>query len=349
MSVSVGEDPLVTVLTPVYNGETYLAECIESVLAQTYSNWHYVIVNNNSTDRTREIAERYARTDNRIEVHTYDVLVGVIENHNRAFRLVPDEAKYCKIVSGDDWLFPECLSRMVAVAEANPSVGIVGSYQLSGGGKEWDGWCVKWDQLPYPSTVVPAREICRIHYLGGPDVYGNPTSVLYRADLIKGQEHFYPNETAEADTSAICKCLQETDYGFVHQVLSYERVHNVRVTTGSQRLNAYLSANISDLLQYSGKFLSAEERERRLNQLMDRYYGFLAISALKFREQKFWTYHKTRLSELGYPFSQAKLAKAIVTTVFGLLLNPKSTFEKLSGSRQIPGYVRLRKRAPGST
>ena len=121
------------------------------------------------------------------------------------------------------------------------------------------------------------------------------------------------------------------------------------MTTGSQNLNAYLSANISDLLQYSGKFLSAEERERRLNQLMDQYYGFLAISALKFREQKFWTYHKTRLSKLGYPFSQAKLAKAIVTTVFGLLLNPKSTFEKLSGSRQIPGYVRLRKRAPGST
>jgi hypothetical protein len=46
------EDPLVTVLTPVYNGEAYLAECIESVLAQTYSNWHYIIVNNNSADKT---------------------------------------------------------------------------------------------------------------------------------------------------------------------------------------------------------------------------------------------------------------------------------------------------------
>jgi glycosyltransferase involved in cell wall biosynthesis len=346
--MSMHEDPMVTVLTPVYNGETYLAECIESVLAQTYSNWHYIIVNNNSTDKTLEIAERYARTDSRIKVHTYDVLVGVIENHNRAFRLVPNESKYCKIVSGDDWLFPECLSRMVEVAEANPSVGIVGSYQLSGGGKKWDDWCIKWDQVPYPSTMVPGREISRIHYLGGPDVYGNPTSVLYRADLIKGQQHFYPNETAEADTSAICKSLQETDYGFVHQVLSYERVHHFRVTTGSQSLNAHVSANISDLIQYSGKFLSTEEREFRLKQLMDYYYGFLAISALKFREPKFWAYHKERLSELGYPLSQAKLARAMVTTVFGLLLNPKSAFEKLTGSRQIPGYVKLRKRAPGS-
>jgi glycosyltransferase involved in cell wall biosynthesis len=342
MNVGLREEPLVAVLTPVYNGETYLEECIESVLTQTYSNWRYIIVNNNSTDRTGEIAERYARSDSRIEVHTYDVLVGVIENHNRAFRLVPGDAKYCKIVSADDWLFPECLSRMVAVAEANPSVGIVGSYQLSGGGKEWDDWCIKWDELPYPSTVVPGREICRIHYLGGPDVYGNPTSILYRADLIKGKENFYPNETAEADTSAICKSLRETDYGFVHQVLSYERVHNTRVTTCSQSFNAYLSSNISDLIQYSGKFLTTEEREQRLNQLMDHYYGFLAISALKFREQAFWSYHKNRLSELGYPLSRSRLTKAIIMMLFDLMLNPKNTFEKLMRSRHIPGHVNER-------
>lgn len=124
--------------------------------------------------------------------------------------------------------------------------------------------------------------------------------MLYKADLVKVQEHFYPNETAEADTSAICKSLQKTDYGFVHQVLSYQRTHNQRVTTRSQSFNAYLSSNISEILQYSGKFISTEERERRLNQLMERYYDFLAVSALKFREQEFWAYHKRRLAELGY-------------------------------------------------
>ena len=53
-----GAEPLVSVVTPVYNGEPYIAECIESILAQTYSNWEYIIVDNRSTDATQLIAEK---------------------------------------------------------------------------------------------------------------------------------------------------------------------------------------------------------------------------------------------------------------------------------------------------
>ena len=58
--LSPSQQPLVSVITPVYNGEEFLPECIESVLAQTYQNWDYTIVNNRSTDRTLEIAKSYA-------------------------------------------------------------------------------------------------------------------------------------------------------------------------------------------------------------------------------------------------------------------------------------------------
>jgi glycosyltransferase involved in cell wall biosynthesis len=51
----VSERPLVWVMTPVYNGERYLAECIESVLAQTHENWQYLVVDNCSSDGTSEI------------------------------------------------------------------------------------------------------------------------------------------------------------------------------------------------------------------------------------------------------------------------------------------------------
>jgi glycosyltransferase involved in cell wall biosynthesis len=59
----VSEQPLVWVTTPVYNGERFLAECIESVLAQTYENWQYTIVDNCSSDGTAQIVRDYAARD----------------------------------------------------------------------------------------------------------------------------------------------------------------------------------------------------------------------------------------------------------------------------------------------
>jgi hypothetical protein len=174
----------------------------------------------------------------------------------------------------------------------------------------------------------------RIHMLGGPEVFGSPTSLLYRADLVRKYDRFYPNSTAEADTSACCRCLEETDYGFVHQVLSYERVHNARITTQSQSLNAYLSSDISDLLVYGEKFLSTRERDQRVRQLMHRYHEYLAISALKLRDRRFWNYHRQRLRDLGYPLSSLDLTKAVCVALLGLVLNPQHTFELLVRPRK---------------
>src|SRR5512146_3249684 len=111
--MTAGPEPLVSVVTPVFNGEKYLRECVDSVLAQTYTNWHYVIVNNCSTDRTLEIAQEYAARDSRIRVVNNREFVGVDANHNNAFREISPDSKYCKVVAADDWIFPECLERMV--------------------------------------------------------------------------------------------------------------------------------------------------------------------------------------------------------------------------------------------
>ena len=62
-------EPLVSVVTPVHNGEKFIADCIESVLRQSYHSWEHVIVNNASTDRTREIASTYAARDARIKIY----------------------------------------------------------------------------------------------------------------------------------------------------------------------------------------------------------------------------------------------------------------------------------------
>ncbi len=111
-SMDLQEQPLVSVVTPVYNGEKYLIECIESVLAQTYRNWEYIIVNNCSTDRSFDIAQSYAQHDARIRIHNNREFVAVIQNHNVAFRQISPQSRFCKIVHADDWLFPECIRLM---------------------------------------------------------------------------------------------------------------------------------------------------------------------------------------------------------------------------------------------
>jgi len=324
-------EPLVSVVTPVYNGAQYLRECIESVLAQTYSNWEYIIVNNCSTDGTLQIAEEYARQDDRMRLYSNDTFLDIIANHNRAFRLISRQSKYCKQVSADDWIFPECLTRMVTVAEANPSVGIVGSYQLSGD-------IVKWQGFQYPQTVVSGREMGRRNFLqrqvfvkGQPLLgFGDPTSLMYRSDTVRRSAAFFPNSSPHADTSACFEILQHSDFGFVYQVLSYERNHAESQSSASQRVNRQLPQNLSDLLHYGSAYLCENELERQVCETLKRYQRFLAVNYfLESRGKEFWDHHKGRLRELGYPLTYFALLKAAVLTVLQESVNPLQAIEKV--------------------
>ena len=80
--------PLVSIATPVYNAEEHLEECLLSVLAQTYQNWEYIIVNNCSTDRSLEIAEKYASEEPRIRICNNENLLPALRNHNHMLRKI---------------------------------------------------------------------------------------------------------------------------------------------------------------------------------------------------------------------------------------------------------------------
>jgi glycosyltransferase involved in cell wall biosynthesis len=338
------EEPHVSIVTPVYNGEAFLAECIESVLAQTYSNWDYTIVNNCSTDASLKIAEEYAKKDCRIRVHNNEKFLAIMDNANNAVRQISTDAKYCKNLSADDWIYPECIARMVEVAETHPTVGLVGSYQLSGGASKW---YVRTFGLPYSSTFLSGREIGRAHLLGELDVLGNPTSSLYRADLIRHRGDFYPNATPEADISACFECLKIADFGFVHQVLSFERLHPGQITNTSKKMDAYYANKIGDLREYGLFYLDPREQEARVDELMDEYYEALAWSAVHFRKRSFWEYHTQRFKDIGSSLSILRLAKNVASKVLDSALNPKRTIEYRLGSMRKGRQSKLsRQKAP---
>jgi glycosyltransferase involved in cell wall biosynthesis len=319
--------PLVSIVTPVYNGDNYLAQCIESVLNQTYSNWEYVIVNNASTDRSLEIAQVYAGNDPRIKVHSNPKLLDAIDNFNHSLTQASPESKYCKIVHADDWLFPECIQKMVAVSEKYPSIGIVSAYRLEENFVSLDG-------LPYPSPFVSGRQICRTKLMGGsgaPYLFGSPSSLLIRSDLIRKRKNFYSENHPHTDKDVCFDILKESDFGFVHQVLTFTRRHNESRTSIAKKLDSNKLYRVKILIKHGPVFLNDEEYSQALEDEMHRYYQYLAKNYIEGGGATAISFHCEELAKDGILFSKKKILKAL----FIEMLDLRALFRRFRG-RHIP-------------
>jgi hypothetical protein len=158
---------------------------------------------------------------------------------------------------------------------------------------------------------------------------------LYRADLVRSSQRFYPNASPHADTSACFKYLEKSAFGFVYEVLSYERTHGETQSSKSAQMNRYASAYLNDLLEYVPFYLEKEEFRRLLKEQLDDYHRFLAVSIVGFRGKEFWDYHKRRLEELGYPIRRPVLLKALVKKVLQEIVNPDVAIRKCWGQMGI--------------
>jgi glycosyltransferase involved in cell wall biosynthesis len=112
--------PRVSVGLPVYNGARYIACALDSLLAQTYTDFEIVISDNGSTDETQAICEQYAAYDARIRYIRQDVNRGGVWNYNEVVRLARGE--YFRWHAHDDACAPHLLAATVAVLDARPEV-----------------------------------------------------------------------------------------------------------------------------------------------------------------------------------------------------------------------------------
>jgi glycosyltransferase involved in cell wall biosynthesis len=303
------ESPLVSVVTPVRNGEEYLRQCIESVLAQTYEHWDYLIVDNRSTDRSLDIARGYAAHEPRIRVRTTDASLSRIENFNHTIHQLSDESQYCKVLHADDWMFPECLERMVELAEAHPSVGIVGSYRLEGAHVSPSG-------LPPSLTVISGRDLCRSTLLSGPLPYlfGSPTTLLIRSGLIRRRNPFYnvANEL-QADQEACYETLRDCDFGFVHQILTYTRRHDESgMAFYGDKLRAEYAERVILHLRFGRVYLAEREYERKLAVRIAQYAVALLRSSARWRDAAFREYHLKAVSRIRESLTAVEVSRGVL-------------------------------------
>jgi glycosyltransferase involved in cell wall biosynthesis len=319
-------EPFVSVVTPFYNGASYLRECLESVLAQTYGNFEYLLIDNHSRDGASDIAREFAARDRRVRVIQPPTFLPQIDNFNFALQQAAPSAAYVKMVAGDDWLYPGCLSEMVAVARQRPSVAIVSSYRLRGEDVAGKG-------IPPGTSVVSGRDVCRMHLLDGVFLFGSPTTVLYRADVVRARQPFFVPGRHHPDTDAAFEILVDNDFGFVHQILTFSRTQ-AESEMGSRRffvpeaLDRFLSVS-----QYGPRYLSPAEQAQALEKATRWQYSVLAqgflVKQLGGQNDDFWQYHRKGLESLGQQVRPELLAAGLVRVALRGLLSPLSTARNL--------------------
>jgi len=194
--------------------------------------------------------------------------------------------------------------------------------------------------LEYEKSIVNGKEICRATLLGGPYVFGSPTSLLYRADLVRKTDGFYPNSSPHCDTTACYHSLEDADFGFVHQVLSYTRIHAASQSSRSIKYGAIKLAMLSDFCHFGPKYLTSAEMKRRLVFLVNDYYQSLVPSFFEQPKNKeFWQQQKTELQEIGLEFSKAKLLKIAFSRGARSLFRPRAAFKKIVGIWRDAGKI----------
>lgn len=174
---------MISVLLPCYNAEASLAACLESLLAQIWTDFEIVAVNDGSTDGTLELLYRYARLDRRLRVFDR-AHQGVVQAVN--FGLGQCRAEYVARMDSDDVCLPERLALQKAHLDRHPQVGLVGGRVRFGGdataGKGYKAY------VDWTNTLVGAQDISLARFVESP--YANP-SIMFRKELVSRCGPFY--------------------------------------------------------------------------------------------------------------------------------------------------------------
>ena len=148
---------LISVIVPVYKGEKYLSDCLNSILSSTYANWELILCEDGSSDNTYEIAQMLASKDSRIVLLHNEKNLGLNVTLNRCLAVATGE--YIARMDGDDDCVPERFEQQVAFLQSHPQFQIVSSAMtLFDENGEW-GRAVC-PEYPQPEDTVGGTAFC---------------------------------------------------------------------------------------------------------------------------------------------------------------------------------------------
>ncbi len=161
--------PLVSVLMTVYNREKYIAEAIESVIDSSYQNWELIIIDDQSKDRSVEIAKSYAILDKRIRILVNEKNLGDYPNRNKAASFA--NGKYLKYLDADDTIYKYSLNYMVEAMEKYPEAALGISFNTID------------DKSPFPQLSQP-KESIYAEFLGKSIIGCGPSASIIKTEVF---------------------------------------------------------------------------------------------------------------------------------------------------------------------
>ena len=213
--------PLVSVVMPVYNTELYLAEAIESILAQTFTDFEFIIVDDGSRDRSPAIIRSYAERDPRIR------LVQLAENAGegpaRIAGLAAARGEYLAGQDSDDISLPQRLEKQARFLQANPDVGAVGAYTR----------VVSEDLQPLYEREPPVRHAVIVldHYLGFLSAPFTHASLMTRRRLMLDAGGYDESIRRSIDCDLMTRLLGRTQFSNIAECLYLYRQHAGQLST----------------------------------------------------------------------------------------------------------------------
>ncbi len=218
----------ITVIIPSHNVEDYIGKCLESVTTQTLKNIEIIIINDGSTDRTKEIINRYASNDSRIQVVNISHASGY-PGIGRNIGLILAKGKYISFVDSDDWIDKECLYRFYSETN-NGASDIIYSRAFF----REEGMISKKFNIGMEYTGKINKEnrdkIINTNFLS------NVWHKIYRRDFLNKNYILFPRMYVSEDLSFSLICAFLASYVSVAETQGYHYRYNRRDSTTQQRM-----------------------------------------------------------------------------------------------------------------
>jgi glycosyltransferase involved in cell wall biosynthesis len=223
-------NPLVSIGVPSYNGAQFIAECLESILGQTFEDFEVIIVDDCSTDETIALAKTYAKEDRRISIHVNPSRLGLVGNFNRCVALA--HGKYVCIFGQDDVMLPDNLGHKVKLLELYPNAGFVHSniYQIDERG---DIFKEHWKPQSTGDYVTNGREFFR-DLIAGTNHICCP-SVLVRKECFSSLGYFLEKLFFACDWEMWMRIALKYDVACIGRPLVKYRRHSSSETSRVER------------------------------------------------------------------------------------------------------------------